>query len=1003
MLKCLSKIFLAGDIFLRKRVRNIVAGLLTAVVFAGLLIYGLNAEKEEKAEDSGSVIINEFMASNKSTIADGNGDYSDWIELYNPTDSSVNLYGYGLSDDSTSIKWAFPGVTMEPGGYLVVFAASASSQTSGFYHTGFKLSAEKGGIYLSDTTGAPVDSVEYEEQITGISVGRDADGQWTAMEPSPGFSNDEAGIAAFMESRKTDDEQIIITEVISQNRTTIADANGEFNDYIEIYNEGSTTVDLSGYKLSDDIDNIGKWTFPEVSIDPGQYLLIFASGAEYSESGDLQASFRISSLEETIVLSNPFGLIADSVTLREIDTDWSYSRLTGQDGSYTDEWQATGKPTPGLVNTSDGFASFMQTNVVSTGQVVINEAMVSNGSVLEEADGEYYDWIELYNRGDADVDLTGYSLSDDQNNPSKFKFDGKTIGAGKYLVVMASGDTETDEQFNYLHANFRLSGDGEVIALYNPQGVLQDRLILTYSPHDISIGRQEGRNELFYFEDATPGAANTNAYSGLLEAPQAGTSAGSYDSAVEVSLSCAQEGAKIYYTLDGGEPSQSDSLYSGPISIPQTGMIRARAYKDGFIQSEISTNTYFIGETHSLPLLSVVTENDYLFDPQTGIYMLGPNAVEIDGSPGHYKDANYSASGQEAERPASFEVFDESGQQVFAQNIGIRIQGGFSRDHAQKSFSIFARSEYGPGVMRYTFFDNRPFTEYQSIQLRQGGQDSNVAKIKEATILSLVEGQGFNFIYQAFKPYVLYINGEYWGVYYMQEKRNEDFIAQHEGVSDPDSMNIMKASSILVQGSKKEYGELISFVDSHDMSLKENFDYIAQYVDTDSFMDLIINQIWIANSDYANLEYYQILPDGKWKQIFYDFCWTFRLTDDPTGHQTLSARMNMKRAGSSLFNGFLDYKPWFDAFIERFAWTMDEVYDTDRVLAEIDNQANLIADEMPAERETFGGTVRNWEINVENMRKFARSRNKDIVAQLKATFNLSAEQKSMLEDAIAED
>ena len=93
-------------------------------------------------------------------------------------------------------------------------------------------------------------------------------------------------------------------------------------------------------------------------------------------------------------------------------------------------------------------------------------------------------------------------------------------------------------------------------------------------------------------------------------------------------------------------------------------MIRARAYKDGFIQSEISTNTYFIGETHSLPLLSVVTENDYLFDSQTGIYELGPNAVEIEGSPGHYKDANYSASGQEAERPASFEVFDESGQQV---------------------------------------------------------------------------------------------------------------------------------------------------------------------------------------------------------------------------------------------------------------------------------------------------------------------------------------------------
>ena len=113
--------------------------------------------------------------------------------------------------------------------------------------------------------------------------------------------------------------------------------------------------------------------------------------------------------------------------------------------------------------------------------------------------------------------------------------------------------------------------------------------------------------------------------------------------------------------------------------------------------------------------------------------------------------------------------------------------------------------------------------------------------------------------------------------------------------------------------------------------------------------------------------------------------------------------MDMAKAGSSMLNGLLDYKPWFDEFIERFAWTMDEVYDPDRVLAEIDHQASLIADEIPAEREKFGGTVSNWETNVENMREFARTRNEDVVSQLKATFNLSAEQKSMLDDAIAQD
>ncbi|MBT3319000.1 MAG: hypothetical protein HN389_04425 [Clostridia bacterium] len=984
-----------------RRLRNIIIAIVIAGLFAGILVIALRAQNEEEAVSTDFVMISEFMASNKSTITDENGNFSDWIEIYNPTDSAVNLFSYGLSDDSGKVKWTFPNITLGPGEYIVVFATNATTvdKNAVYQHIGFKLAADKGGIYLINDTGQPVDEIEYENQITGVSLGRNELYEWVAQQaPSPGFSNDAAGVAAFLDSRKTDEEFLIITEVMSQNRTTIADSAGDFHDYIEIYNTGSEPVSLLGYSMSDDPNNIGKWQFPDVTIGAGEYLLVFASGYETSLPGDdLYASFRISSLEETIIISNKMGLVVDSVVLREVGTDRSYARVTDEDGSYGDEWQETDSPTPRLPNTGEGFVTYMQTNVVTTGQIIINEIMVSNSTVLQEGDGEYYDWIELYNRSDAAVSLAGYSLSDDQNNPSKWKFEDITIGAGEYIVVIASGEPVDgeDEKKNYLHTNFRLSASGEVLALYDSSGALQDRYMITFTPKGVSVGRVDERNELYFFSVPTPKTANVNAFAGVLEPPSVDIRAGSYDSGVEVSLISSASDASIYYTLDGSEPSENDMLYTQPISMSATGMIRARAYLDGYINSEISTNSYFVGETHSLPILSVVTENDYLFDETNGIYMLGPNAVEIAGSPGHYKNANYSASGKEAERPASFEVFDENGNQVFAQNIGIRIQGGYSRDKAQKSFAIFARSEYGPGVMDYAFFDNRPFEQYQAIQLRQGGQDQNIAKIKEATLLALVEGQGYNFIVQAVKPYVLYINGEYWGVYYMQEKRNEEFIAQHEGVVDADNMNIMKASTIVLQGSNTEYKELIKFVDSNDMSSKENFDYIAQYIDTDSFMDLMIHQIWIANSDYANLQYYQILPDGKWKQIYYDFCWTFQ-----SGHETLKYRMDMRKAGSSLLNGLLEYKPWRDEFIERFAQVMRETYSTERVLTEIENQVDLIKDEMVAERAKFGGTVSNWETNVERMREFARVRNSQIVQQLKDTFPLSAEQTAMLEDAI---
>ncbi len=540
------------------------------------------------------------------------------------------------------------------------------------------------------------------------------------------------------------------------------------------------------------------------------------------------------------------------------------------------------------------------------------------------------------------------------------------------------------------------------MALFDANGVLQDKYNLSYLPYGVSVGRMEGQSPLFYFEQPTPGTANANQLEGVTAAPKTTVAPGSYEGTQTVSLECDTPDAKIFYTLDGKEPTTSSSQYSGPVTFDKTGMIRARAYKDGFLPSAIKTATYFVGEAHTLPLLSIVTDRDYLFDEATGIYELGPNPVLVEGSTAHYEVANYLERGQESERPASFEVFDEKGQQVFSQNVGIRIAGGYSRDNKQKSFAIMARSKYGGGSLRYAFFDNRPYAEYQSLLLRQGGQDQTIGKIKEVVTLSLVEDKGFNFITQAWKPYVLYLNGEYWGVYFMMEKRNENFIAQHENFEDPDNMNIMWSTSRLIQGDDDGYKDLMAFIESHDMSVKENYEHVAAQVDTDSFIDLMINQIWVANSDYANIEYYQLLPDGKWKQIYYDFCWTFGSSEFPNGdHPTLAKRMDSSKAGSTLLGGLLKYKPWRDAFIERFAWALKEIYAPSHVIETIDAISEMVRSEMPAEREKFGGTMQGWETTLESMKDFARKRGANVVQQLKNAFSLSDAQKKMLDDAIS--
>ena len=423
-----------------------------AAVSVGVFIYVYNSENPSTAVSGDNIIINEFMASNSSSLLDDKGEYSDWIEVYNPTDTAVSLAGLGLSDDNTTVKWAFPNIVLEAKSYFVVFASGENISKAGapYQHTGFKLNAGSGGIYMTDTAGQIMDQVEYTDQIENISLGRNPEdmAKWVSFEnPTPGYANDEAGYEAFMQSRVVDDPMLKITEVMSSNLTTMTDNNGHYNDYIEIYNAGDKTADLSGCGLSDDPEKLMKWTFPDVSIEPGQHFVVFASG-EDTLSTDVSAgvyhtNFKISAYQETITLSNPYGMILDQVAVIEVEPDFAYARILGESG-YSDEWEQTALPTPGYRNDEQGYDEFEQNNPLALGAVVISEVMVSNAVYLEE-EGEYYDWIEIHNTSNEPVDITGYGLTDDSSNPAKWRFPEMTLDAGAYTVVLASGLADNDD------------------------------------------------------------------------------------------------------------------------------------------------------------------------------------------------------------------------------------------------------------------------------------------------------------------------------------------------------------------------------------------------------------------------------------------------------------------------------------------------------------------------------------------------------------------------------
>lgn len=979
---------------------------LCALLVAGLILYMLTLkEGDDSAGQVFPVVINEVMTSNKGSVSDGMGNFPDWVEFYNPTDKPVDMGGYGLSDSLLEgAKYVFPsGAVVEPDGYLVVYCAGEALSD---YHADFKLNDTE-ELTLLDQRGQVVTSLQLQAVESGMSLARDSADKWQQMRPSPGYPNTDAGVAAYEAAmQETQDIGVYINEFMASNATTLRGADGTYPDWIELYNSTGQDVDLSGYGVSDNLSQPMKYQLPEgTTIPAGGYLLILCSGNQGLIDGELHAPFSLRAYEEDVVFSDPNGKILDSYSYTRQEEDVSMARTPDGTGAFG----ACSQPSPGFANTSDGYNAAMAAYRLPLGDVYISEMLGNNQSTAKAADGEYYDWIELYNQSGQAVDLSGYGLSDNPGNPAKWVFpEGITLESGEYLVVYASGLNQAEGQKkNDLHLNFNLSAQGDRVFLFDPAGNLVDKLSAGAFLGDVSYGRN-GSDERFYYTQPTPGGENGQGQAGITSQPVFETLPGIFDGPVAVSLR-AGEGETIHYTTDCTTPTADSPAYTGPIQVSENTVIRAVALRDGYLTGYSNTGTFLFttdGVDHSLPVATLVTDPDNLWDSKTGIYATGD---QFDPDAASYTDVLSSATYYQSKfdteeevdeiwtKPAAFSLMEE-GQQVFSQNVDIRIAGSYGRGRAQKGFNIIARGKYGNSRMEYPFFNNRDFTEYKSLTLRAGAQDQNRSKIRDELATGLLEGTDINVLYQAYRPVVLYLNGEYWGVYFLKEKRNRFFVAQHEGVADVDNMLIGKASTLVSYGTNEEWVALMNYVKSHDLSDPTAYAYVCERVDVNSFMDYMIAEIYNGNTDTPNIQYYK-LPDGKWKWIFYDFCWGF---GSPT-HESLSFRRGAKPAGSDLFNALLKNSEWKDAFIRRFAQLLNTAFAPERVLGLIEELYGYVEPEIAREREKFNqstfmgeqqpaenlGSYDSFQREIESLKTFAKERPAALRSQIQKEFGLS--------------
>lgn len=617
-------------------------------------------------------------------------------------------------------------------------------------------------------------------------------------------------------------------------------------------------------------------------------------------------------------------------------------------------------------------------------EIVINEVMASNTTTIQDQDGDYPDWIELYNTSDSEIDLAGFGLSDDPLDLFKWRFPAVTIQPGEFKLIFASDKNYTSEA-PHLHTNFKIKAGGETLLLTDSTGFVIDRINSVEISSDLSWGRQpDGGTEWLFFTEPTPGSSNTtDGFAAYSPAVIFSKKAGFYEGSISVELTTSNTNSEIRYTLDGSDPNENSSLYTQSINLDETIVLRARSYESGLLPGNIVTNTYLFNENTTLPVISLSTDPDNMFDRFIGIYR------------------NYK---QDWERPVHIEFFETDKQQKFSEDAGIKIGGNNTRGRAQKAFHINFRGRYGPEKIEYQVFPELPIFEFTNLYLRAAGNDWDQAHFRDGLLQTLV--QDFQIETQAYRPATIFLNGEYWGILNIRQRYNEQYFLSEYGV-DPENLDLIEHAHpndfmTVKEGDLEAFDALFEFIANNDLSESNNYEYIQDKMEIDSFMDWLIAEIYFNNTDWPTNNVMMWRPrtnEGKFKWVLFDLDWSYgyqrtRLgdADENTykGNTLTWALGEDKMMTGTMFRKLLQNEEFKTEFINRFADYLNTVFKPVHVKGLISEfQANL-EPEMPRHYERFkNDPISKWYEYVTIVENFAEHRPQYIRQHIQNYFGLT--------------
>lgn len=818
--------------------------------------------------------------------------------------------------------------------------------------------------------------------------------------------------------------QIVINEICPSNISIIQNADGKYADWIELYNKGNTTIDLSGYGLTDETREPYEFKFISQQLAPGERLLIFAD--------DSTSNVLINHYEMPVNGNGSWKYMLGSATL---DTNWrnlsfndnSWNSGNGSIG-FSDGDDATvitptvsvmmrktftADPTQILnailmMDFDDGFVAYLngveiaRANMSGLGQRPEWNALATTAHEAEVYQGLQPDSFYINTDLLQSLLVNGSNvLAIETHDAFAFQTDMSSL---PYLFfgMKNSGTTYANPPSwfhgatgSYYYADFKLSKTGETVYLYDSFGNVIDQVSYPSLTNDISYGRiPDGNVSLCFIDSPSPESSNnvSGCYSGYASTPVFSKAAGYYNNTQTLTLSTNVAGGVIRYTTNGDVPTLNSAVYISTITLDTTTTLRASVFAPGLLPSNTITNTYFINEDFHLPVISITTDSLNLWDYNTGIYVLGPNADTA--TP--YFGANFW---QDWQKPANIEFYDKDHSRVLSFGADIEIYGNYSRYKPQKSFEVKLSDKYGTDEVNYPFITDKPYvTKYEKFILRNSGTDWNVTHFRDALMQRLMKNTYSGYV--GAEPVAAFLNGEFWGIYQLNEKHNESWIKSNFDL-DKDDINYLEevGESILAEaGSDDDFREMHDFAMGNAPSTQTFYEGMNTRLDLKNFSDYFIAETYYNNGDWIgewtnNIKMWKPkVHSGKWKYMLIDTDFGFGLKGSVNDNRLAMARRPTAACKTSdLFNALLDNPTFKNYFINRYADLINTIYLPRNVNDIMLQFKDSMSYDMVKHFAKWGSDTAAWDGRIASLMSFVNQRPAIMRNFIKNEFNLVGE------------